>query len=199
MRRFLKATTLSLVSLMLGAALASSPAVASRGMWLRFDRDVFEASMERVDRRLEQAQSQLRGMRNRRARRALANLEAVETELAGLRRNAGVQKPGRGRTRSPYRTEAMSSGDFAALRVAVRRAPFGSDKVDVVQDVAGYTYVTTQQVIDLMALMPFSEQKVETALILHPRVIDPQNFFQVYSRLPFESDRRTLRARLRSH
>jgi hypothetical protein len=47
-----------------------------------------------------------------------------------------------------------------------------------------------------MEELSFSNDRVELAAMLQGNVADPDQFFQVYSHLPFESDRDALRKKL---
>jgi len=48
-------------------------------------------------------------------------------------------------------------------------------------------------VMQLLGHFSFADGKVEAAKAMHPRLVDPENFFQVYEALPFEADRKKLR------
>lgn len=92
--------------------------------------------------------------------------------------------------------EPMSAPEFQRFLSEVKKASFSQGKLEVVKDVAARHYFTTEQIIATMKVISFSDAKVETAAAMHPHVVDPQNFYQVYSQLPFEEDKQALRTRI---
>jgi hypothetical protein len=47
-----------------------------------------------------------------------------------------------------------------------------------------------------MGALTFGKDKVEVAALLFEAVVDPENWFEVYGALTFESDKRELRKRV---
>lgn len=90
----------------------------------------------------------------------------------------------------------IAAADFQRFLEAVDQAPFANEKLALVTEACQHHLFTTQNVIAIVEEMPHTSEKVEAAAAMYPRVVDPQNFFQVYEHLPFSSDRDKLRARV---
>lgn len=86
--------------------------------------------------------------------------------------------------------------DFAAIHAAVSDAPFEDGKLQILADAAVGRWFTVAQVITLIDAFPFSNGKVTAAASLYPQVVDPENWFQVYGKLTFDSDKQELRRRV---
>lgn len=105
------------------------------------------------------------------------------------------QAPSVGRARTGS-ARPMSPQAHAQLLVTLRRSPYSSSRIAILQDVARFNAFTTAQVTDIIRLFPYSSDKVKVATMLYPSVVDPQNFYQVVAQLPYESDRRRLRTQI---
>jgi hypothetical protein len=91
---------------------------------------------------------------------------------------------------------AMTDAAFNSLVGAVRGASFDDDKVGVVKDAARGNWFTIGQVATLMGLLAFDEGKIEAAVAAWPKVVDPQNSFELYKKLAFDDSRAQLRKRI---
>ncbi len=91
---------------------------------------------------------------------------------------------------------AMAAEPFAALTAAVESESFGDEKVAVLRAAAADNLFVVEQVRRLLPLFTFSDERVEAAVILYPRTIDQENWFQVYQEFDFDSDKEELRKRL---
>ncbi|HOX46931.1 MAG TPA: DUF4476 domain-containing protein [Myxococcota bacterium] len=110
-------------------------------------------------------------------------LDRVEDALDGARADAPAvaQEP------------PMAPDRFEALRKAMEGNNFDEAKLQVVREAASTNRFSVEQVKQVMGHFSFADGKVEAAKALHPRLVDPENFFQVYEELPFEADRKKLR------
>lgn len=88
----------------------------------------------------------------------------------------------------------ISDIDFANLKAAIRREGFAEQKRVVLASAATWAYFTVRQVGELVDLFPFSSDKIKVLEITYGRVLDLQNADQLYSRFPFDSDRRQVAA-----
>lgn len=96
-----------------------------------------------------------------------------------------------------YPAPVMSPADFQSLRRAVERASFDSNRIGLVTEAARHSAFTVAQVIDLMKVCSFENTKIEVAAMLYPVVVDPENWYRVYSVLSFSSSHTTLQERIR--
>ncbi len=58
------------------------------------------------------------------------------------------------------------------------------------------TRFTAQQVAQLMQTAGFGSERIRIAVLLWPRVLDPENFPDLVNQLSFESERQELRQKL---
>ncbi len=93
---------------------------------------------------------------------------------------------------------ACSAGDHVRLLAAVESESFADAKLIILRDAAAYKWFTVDQVVAFMGAMTFGKDKVEAAAMLHPRVLDLENWYRVYGVLTFDSEKQELRKRVGS-
>lgn len=91
---------------------------------------------------------------------------------------------------------AMGHGPFDMLKVAIHAEPFGDKKLDILREAARSHRFTVDQVIELLPMFTFSDERVEAAVVLYPRVMDPEVWFRVYDHFDFDADKEQVRKRL---
>ena len=163
-----------------GMATASSPARQA-------DRLISEARVE-----LAEAQSLVRAAgHSSHARRQLQeSLSDLNGTLTQLDRTVDAMQ-------GPPPPRVVSSGELSRIQGAIRSESFSDDKLAVLRDASRGRQFTSAQVRGLMDLFAFSDDKVDAAVILYPKVVDQQNWYTVYGALTFSSDKDALRARTR--
>lgn len=97
---------------------------------------------------------------------------------------------------SPAQPVAMATGDFQALLAAVQGEAFEDGKLGLLRDACQHNHFTSGQVVQVVAAFSFSDGMVEAAVMLYPRTVDPQSFFQVYGAFEFDDDKEEVRRRL---
>ena len=90
----------------------------------------------------------------------------------------------------------MADGDFQALLGAVEGESFEDGKLGLLRDACQHNYFASAQVVQVVSAFSFSDGMVEAAVMLHPRTVDPENFFQVYGAFDFDDDKDEVRRRL---
>ena len=92
---------------------------------------------------------------------------------------------------------AYNEEQFRGFMHRLREANFTDAQLATVRDEtnAGARW-NTQQVIAVMKVLNFSDPQVQSAVIMWPSVVDPQNFPAVAASLTFEGDRQKLRRAL---
>ena len=90
----------------------------------------------------------------------------------------------------------MSQQDFATFLSRVAGASFDSNRLDLVHTAAQANVFTTDQVVALMKTSAFDDSRIDIAVSLRPRVVDPDRYALVFDALQFQSSRDTLRQRL---
>ncbi|MBT3223052.1 MAG: DUF4476 domain-containing protein [Proteobacteria bacterium] len=89
----------------------------------------------------------------------------------------------------PAAPTAMASSDFSSLVNTVRGRSFGDDKLSVIRTSAAHNHFSVNQVGQLVDQFSFGDDKVNAVQILAPKVIDPQNAFQLGNKFSFSDDR----------
>lgn len=90
---------------------------------------------------------------------------------------------------SPKAPTALDAASFNNLLSAIKRESFGDDKLRVIQSAAANGHFTIAQVGQIVQTLSFGEEKVNAVRALKPRVIDPQNAYQLQSLFSFSSEK----------
>ena len=85
---------------------------------------------------------------------------------------------------------------FKTLTDAVKNESFGSGQLQVIKSAARHHHFTIAQVITLTHQLSFSREKLSAIRSLYPRVVDPENAYQLHGVFTHESDKRKLQALL---
>jgi len=199
-----------------GAALASPPLNVEV---IRYSNDLDSALqlLERVEQRLVQGQpltkKQERRLSNKlnRARRTLErelNLAQIEMNRLESRVCEGVigstgpvalnlqfpgPPPGMTIVEEEPLPEPMAEDSLQTLEATINNQTFPDDKVGVLQQAAGYSFFTVQQVQRLLSQFTFSSNKVDALKLLAPQIIDPENGYQLMDAFFHSSDKEEAR------
>jgi hypothetical protein len=84
----------------------------------------------------------------------------------------------------------MDPGAFASLVAAVDAESFSANKLRVLQEAAARNNFSVAQLVRLVNALSFAKDKVHAVEIVGPRLVDPQNAFQVYDAFTFAADKR---------
>lgn len=166
------------------------------------------AELDSAEALLSQVQdAELRGRIAERLARSRALLLEIEGQPAGVSvvlpfRDGVVVVPGGTVPDAglPPRPKADPRGiapeDFDALLASVSGNSFASQQLKLLRAGASGQAFTVAQVMALMRCFSFGRDQVEAALMLHPKVVDPENWEQVYSVFTFSTDATRLQERL---
>ena len=95
--------------------------------------------------------------------------------------------------RGVYFSAPMQAAAFRLLRDTLSSESLSEfDRTNLIKQTAARNYLTSHQVKALLELVSHRKGKLEVAVMLHPRTIDPQNFVNVLQSLPSEADRLTI-------
>lgn len=166
------------------------------------------AELDSAEALLSQVQdAELRGRIAERLARSRALLLEIEGQPAGVSvvlpfRDGVVVVPGGTvpDAASPPRPKADPRGiapaDFDALLASVAGNSFASQQLKLLRAGSAGQAFTVAQVMALMRCFSFGRDQVEAALMLHPKVVDPENWPQVYGVFTFSTDATRLQERL---
>ncbi len=91
---------------------------------------------------------------------------------------------------------ACSGSDMNSVVAAVESESFSDGKLNVLRDASRARWFTVSQVQRLVGLFTFGKDMVEAGAMLHPRTVDLENWYLVYSVFTFDSDKDKLRKRV---
>ena len=138
-------------------------------------------------------ESRRRHRQDRHDRAVAEQLAEVRARLKSLHRVVAEARPAPRRPKvRPAAPQAMSKSQFKRLIRALDDAPFRDDKRAVLRRALPHHHFTSAQARTIAREFPFSDGKVAALTALHPRVVDPENFEQVYSDLNFSRARQQL-------
>ncbi len=83
----------------------------------------------------------------------------------------------------------MSDREFSDLCESIKSESFESDKIYVIQLAAKYNRFTVAQLVTLIDLMSFSNDKIEVVKIVYPNVIDKYNSHLIINAFTHSSDK----------
>jgi len=100
--------------------------------------------------------------------------------------------------RGVYFSTPMGAGMFKQLLDTLSSEALSDfDKVNLIKQVALRNYLTCVQVKSLLQSVQYRKGKLEVAVMLHPRTVDPHNFVNVLQALNSEADREAVLAQTR--
>lgn len=137
------------------------------------------ALREQIELRLDKIESEFWGKLDRKAQ---ARLDTILGEIRGLLKTMPEERP-------VYWKREISSSDLLDLKEAMRRAVFGSDQVSLLRTASRGYYYTCAQIIEILGVLVFSEDKLEALRCTYPRCIDPGNGYKIVESLVFDKDK----------
>jgi hypothetical protein len=90
----------------------------------------------------------------------------------------------------------LSAERFQQVVAAITSVSFSEGRMQELRGELAGERLTASQAWALVELFDFSRDRVEALVLLHPQIIDPENFGALLAGLKFESDRETVRSRL---
>lgn len=91
---------------------------------------------------------------------------------------------------------ALTPQDFQDLVTSIKRKPFADDQLEVIRLASRTSYFSCDQVRSLVRMMTFSDGQEDVAVLLYPRLVDPQRFHTLSDAFKFSSSWRTVTERL---
>ena len=90
----------------------------------------------------------------------------------------------------------LSAERFQQVVAAITSVSFSEGRMQELRSELAGERLTASQAWAIVELFDFSRDRVEALVLLHPQIIDPENFGALLAGLKFESDRETVRSRL---
>jgi hypothetical protein len=89
----------------------------------------------------------------------------------------------------------MPANQLNGLVARVRDASFADDQLALIREAAALNWFSVDQVVALMKACSFEDTRIEIAVTLYPRIVDPQSWYTVNDAFDFSSSKQTLRQR----
>lgn len=94
--------------------------------------------------------------------------------------------------------EPLSREEFAKLLKSLKAESFDDGKASFVALFATKGRLTSEQAREILKAFSFDDDRVKTAVILYPRLTDPENFFTLLDVFSFPSSREEVRKKLKA-
>jgi hypothetical protein len=95
-----------------------------------------------------------------------------------------------------YHLQAMPADAFARAKASIYNQSFENSKAAVARQILNSNYLSSGQIVEMIALFSFDNTKLEIAKAAYGKCIDPQNYYQVASAFDFSSSSNDLMAYL---
>jgi hypothetical protein len=92
--------------------------------------------------------------------------------------------------------QEVDATELAGMVASLKAQSFESDRLKLLADMSTGRRFTSAQVVSIVGLFTFDEDKVDAAAQLYPLVSDPTSFWTVYDALSFSASKDALRARI---
>lgn len=90
----------------------------------------------------------------------------------------------------------LSAEDFAKLMKSLKAESFDEGKASFVALFAQKGRLTCEQAKEILKAFSFDDDRVKSAVLLYPRVTDPENFFKVLDVFSFSSSKDEVRKKI---
>jgi len=98
---------------------------------------------------------------------------------------------------TPAALAPISSQEFGRLVKSLRASSFDEGKLAFIKTVSHSNAFTTDQARQLLGQFTYDDDRVAAAVVLYPRLTDPQNFYRVLEAFTYDSGREETRKRLK--
>ncbi len=168
------------------------------------DDEELKAALARIDAKLQEADEPSEALVKMEEEAPAEPRPALEVEPEPVLGSAVEPEPALGSAVEPEsaleeETEFLVSGvvctvgEYEDLRTTVEEESFSRDKIAVLEKASDRLSFSVEQVMGLLGGLDFGSDRVRVAALLHPRLVDPDDFGRVYDLLDFEADREELR------
>jgi len=85
---------------------------------------------------------------------------------------------------------AMNNEEFLGLKQSIRKNSFGNAGLNTLESAAEGNYFKSTQIVDIMGLFVFSEDKLKALEIVYPKCLDTQSKFKILDAFLFDRDKK---------
>jgi hypothetical protein len=91
----------------------------------------------------------------------------------------------------------ITDEDFAKLLKNLKDQSFDEQKVEFIKTFVKGRPLNCEQATELLKTLSFDDGRIQAAIILHPGLVDAENFFEVLKVFPFDSSRQQVMEAIR--
>jgi hypothetical protein len=91
-----------------------------------------------------------------------------------------------------YMPQPVSTARFQNMLEVIKEQSFDNKRMNIAKMIMDMNFFTTNQIIEILNLLTFDNNKLEMAKYAYPHVIDRENYFLVSRKLIFDSHRKEL-------
>jgi hypothetical protein len=166
------------------------------GTLVVIERERMEARLARMEEMLERTLERMDRGQNRGALLKLGDeLDALRNTLNNapdVRRYQPRPQPPPPPPPAPV-VQPITEAQLQQLSKAIGRESFGDGKLRVLGAAAGQQYFLVPQVLKLLKVFTFAEDRLNAMRVLWPRVLDRENAYQLYGAFTFPSEKEEVR------
>lgn len=85
---------------------------------------------------------------------------------------------------------SLSDAAFSILYNKVKNASFSNNKFDLIEVASLGCYYSCQQVVRIMKIFSFSNERLKVLRMMAPHIVDPQNAIDIYKVFNFDSEKK---------
>ncbi len=87
----------------------------------------------------------------------------------------------------------MSENSFSKLLESIKSESFEDTKIEILESAASDNYFTCEQLINILKLFSFEDNKIKACKIVYPKLVDKENFHSVYSSFTFSDSKKKIK------
>jgi hypothetical protein len=87
----------------------------------------------------------------------------------------------------------MTEISFRALLKSIEDESFEVTRIEIFEDAASRNYFKCGQLIEILKLFSFDENKVKVCKIVYPKIVDKENFHWVYPSFSFSTSKEEIK------
>jgi len=83
----------------------------------------------------------------------------------------------------------IDESSFRKIKKAIEKEPFSSNKINIIETAAERNRFTIHQLIDIIELLNYSDERIKVVDIIYPWVIDKNNSLLIFNVMKFSSEK----------
>ncbi|MBU0553509.1 DUF4476 domain-containing protein [Myxococcota bacterium] len=98
--------------------------------------------------------------------------------------------------RAPRGPQPMSAEDFTMLKEALSKASYSKERINLLSSLVNERWFSVNQAKDIAKVFSFSKSRIKALVMIYPRLVNPEDAFQLYDVFDYSSDRDKLREKI---